>query len=460
MNQMTPEDFKKHLSIIRTIAKTGMIGKRKINDERLVSVKQAYKTLINSEKGIELKNIKQQLALLKESLSKILKGNTSLFRDKAFMQLLPDAFNQLIADGKDKVVKAIIDKMGECLTGSLPSAQNHIVQALAGIGDRMAARGHLDITIQISHRLTQWIISDSKVTAAYEKAFVILQDLTKVLIRNDRIPESIQIIVVFKNIYTGKFKKGKSVENLAAGVLKGIAENDILSQLLSELRTEDVERRENAMLGLIYIGKSAVPGLMDVFIDCSDESERAMIVQVISQIGPEAVPFLIKRIDPNGSLDHLRIIIDLIGNLGDAKALASLKSLLEHKDEQVKKLALQSIYTVSGDNREEILVSILAMPDVAVKIDTITMLGALKSQKAVSVLLDMLTSKSLFASTENDNLKEKICVALGDIGSMDAEPSLKSIVEKKGFLKIKSINPKIKNAAAMALQRIQQSGKR
>jgi HEAT repeat protein len=65
----------------------------------------------------------------------------------------------------------------------------------------------------------------------------------------------------------------------------------------------------------------------------------------------------------------------------------------------------------------------------------------------------LLKASPLVVSVSRIDLEEKICIALGKIGSQEAIPILKEI-SRKGFLAVKSYHAKVKNAAAKAITSI------
>jgi HEAT repeat protein len=71
----------------------------------------------------------------------------------------------------------------------------------------------------------------------------------------------------------------------------------------------------------------------------------------------------------------------------------------------------------------------------------------------------MLKKPSLIASQLQIDLQEKICTALGLIGSPEALPALTEIAESKSFLRIRAYPEKVKYAAGRALESIRRKQK-
>ena len=89
------------------------------------------------------------------------------------------------------------------------------------------------------------------------------------------------------------------------------------------------------------------------------------------------------------------------------------------------------------------------------RVNIIEMLGRIKCTEAVDDLLDMLKTKTSMAKEEQISLQEKICNALGAIGSPNESiKTLSEIAESKSFLGIRSYPEEVKYAAEKALEEI------
>ena len=79
---------------------------------------------------------------------------------------------------------------------------------------------------------------------------------------------------------------------------------------------------------------------------------------------------------------------------------------------------------------------------------------AKKYQIAVKPLLELLESRPSLMSDERDDLEERICIALGQIGSEEAVPALSAIVGQKKFFVVKPYHKKVQAAAKKAIEEI------
>ena len=88
------------------------------------------------------------------------------------------------------------------------------------------------------------------------------------------------------------------------------------------------------------------------------------------------------------------------------------------------------------------------------KLSLIEALGNAKAADIVPDLLDILTTRPFVTTAARTLMEEKICIALGAIGSPEAIPDLSEIAEPKSFFRISSYPKKVKAAAARVLESI------
>jgi HEAT repeat protein len=194
--------------------------------------------------------------------------------------------------------------------------------------------------------------------------------------------------------------------------------------------------------------------LLNSVRDASDSKERISIIHIIEEMGHRAIPAIIASINMNAPWYYLRNMAYILGRIGNEANADILRALLLHKDKRVHKEALKSIGQTGGNKRGPLLLSFLPQAEDELRVNVIEMLGKIRYTEAVPSLLDMLKNKSLIAKDEQISLQEKICNALGTIGSSDAIKTLSEIAESKSFLGIRSYPEEVKHAAKRALANI------
>ena len=206
---------------------------------------------------------------------------------------------------------------------------------------------------------------------------------------------------------------------------------------------------------MIKFGDVILSRLLDIIQEVSDSNERINIIHLIIAMGQKAIPAIKDRINnKKAAWYYLRNMAYLLGNIGNETNVYMLQPLLLHENNKVRLEALKSIFQIGGKQRGPLLLSVLPKADDQFRLNIIETLGNAKCAEAVPNLLDMLKKRSLLASQSQIDLQEKICIALGLIGSPEAISALSEIAESKSFLRIRAYPEKVKHAAGRALKSI------
>jgi hypothetical protein len=115
---------------------------------------------------------------------------------------------------------------------------------------------------------------------------------------------------------------------------------------------------------------------------------------------------------------------------------------------------LKCIYRTGGKERGAILLSVLPLADDQFKLNIIETIGNAKCVEAVPELLSMLKKQRLVASSLRADREERICAALGSIGSPEALPALSKIAKSVSSFRIRPYAAKVKLAAGLAMASI------
>ncbi len=388
--------------------------------------------------------------MLESELKAFLKGDKQAFEDKNALEALPDHIQRWL-DASDLMSAEIAAKrLGESLLSEDASFLPDIARAVSRVGDRLLARREMTLFYQLSHRVVIWIILEARLSPTYERICDQFRELVAHLILNSQFAESDHILETFYIIRTGKLKKSQEIQNLAARLLDDVATDEVLDILLDEFQTNARGKRSPAVDCLLHLGTASAGPLLGLLRWSPSRYERARILQILSFIGPQAIPALTREIGKEQPWFYTRNMVQLIGKVGKARHMTILQPLLNHKDLRVQREALHAIHRLGGDKSESIALSILPGADERLKPDIARVLGAVKSRNAVAELLRILHSDTV---QEVEDLGASVCEALGQIGSTEAVPTLNRIIEGAGST---AYNKKIRAAAAGALVRIQE----
>jgi len=463
------EKFEKLVGKIKSERDKLTSGNREQASPQAQSVDGLYKNIMDSDRGkglqrkidhsvaMERKQKNRRAARIMTNLQGILRGDQEAFQDEGFMKSLPSIADQLIAKEKDNTAEAIIIRLSKGLNTNNQEMRSQVSEALSGIMAKVKPEKQAGTVSKISKQLINWVRRENSLTLAYRQICSQLQMLAQSFIRKYEFDKAGSIIETFNQMHYGKIKKIESIEVLSGKVLDGIASLESTDILLKELKINERSKRQGAQSILIMLSKPVLSPLLDMLLESTSMPERKRVLKLVSDMGNPAVPVVGKKIRQGGPWYYLRNLALLLGRLGGEEDVEVLQSLLEHEDVRVRQEALNGIHKIGGQYRGDILLSALPSADDRMKTHIVDLLGVLKYEDAVIPLRHLLTSKSVFSSKVRDEMEEKICLALGRIGSQKAIPILKSITEQKGLLTMRPYSPSVKSAALSAMGMIRRA---
>jgi HEAT repeat protein len=260
---------------------------------------------------------------------------------------------------------------------------------------------------------------------------------------------------IFNDIHSRTLEKNDAIHDISSEIIRNLASEEYLSILFKELHTNERNKRDEASQILVKFGDVILSRLLDIVREVSDSKERMNFIHLIIDMGQKAIPAIKDRINnKNAVWYYLRNMAFILGHIGNETNASILQPLLLHEDKRVRLEALKSIFQIGGNQRGKLLLSALPKVDDEFKLNIIETLGNPKYAEAVPIFWDLLKKRSLIASQSQIDMQEKICTALGLIGSSEAISALSEIVESKSFLRIRTYPEKVKNAAGRALKSI------
>ncbi len=392
-----------------------------------------------------------QINDLKQMLNLQLKGDEKGFLNTSLMSVLPKIIEQLINQKEHETMETIISRLLKNLLSENVEVRSQASKGLADIFETLPLQRKSELIERISAALMNWIKLETLTSPAYEKICDSLQQFVQDLIRKGRFGETIPILDVFSDIHAGILEKNVTIREISSNVIRNLATDEYQTLLLKEYHTNKQNKQVEAGKILVRFGDFILERLLDNVQKVADSDERVRIMRLIIEMRQKAIPFVRQQISKDASWYYLRNLAYILGHIGDEESASALKPLLLHENERLRLEALKSIYRTGGKNRGQLLLSVLPQVDDQFKRNIIETLGNAKCVDAVPELLNMLKTRSAIAPSLRADLEEKICIALGAIGSPEAIPALSEIAESKSFLRIGTYPQKVKIAAGMAL---------
>jgi HEAT repeat protein len=405
--------------------------------------------------GSEKIDYQKQLFNLKEKLLSRIKDNSRPFMDAPLLLVLPKIIEQLVAQKEQETMEKIINRLMTDLLNEDADVRAKASKGLTEIIESFSPDRQSELVERLSGQLIDWIKLETVVTPDYRKICSSLQKLLQGFIRQGRFTESIPIMDIFNDIHSRTLEKNDAIRDISSEIIRNLASEEYLSILFKELHTNERNKRDEASQILVKFGDVILSRILDIVREVSNSKERMNFIHLIIDMGQKAIPAIKDQINNKKAVwYYLRNLAFMLGYIGNETNAHILQPLLLHEDKRVRLEALKSIFQIGGNQRGKLLLSALPKVDDEFKLNIIETLGNTKCADAVPIFLDLLKKRSLIASQSQIDMQEKICTALGLIGSSEAISALSEVAESKSFLRIRAYPEKVKYAAGRALKSI------
>jgi len=410
----------------------------------------------DSQKKIDFKT---KLIRISEKLSLNLKENENTLLDKQLMSVLPKIIEQLSAHKEHETMEKIICRLVDNLFSENAEVRAHAAKALTDTIDSLLPERKTEMIESLSGRLIEWIKIETSVTPAYKTVCNYLQNSAQNFINQLRYAETIPLLDIFNEINSGMLEKNDAIHEVCAQLILNLATEENIALLFKEFNTNEHDKQDEAGKILSGFGDIALKRMLDTLEETADGNERVRIMHLIIGTGQRAIPFVLERIHKDAPWYYLRNMAYILGQIGNEESAGALQPLLRHENERLRNETLKSISRTGGKQRGQLLVAALQGADEKFKLKLIEALGNAKAADIVPDLLKILITRPFVTTAARTQMEEKICVALGAIGSPEAIPDLSEIAEPKSFFRISSYPENVKAAAANALKFIRKKQK-
>ncbi|OQW99513.1 MAG: hypothetical protein BWK74_02020 [Desulfobacteraceae bacterium A6] len=405
----------------------------------------------DSQKKIDFKT---KLIRVSEKMSLNLKENEKTLLDKPLMSILPKIIEQLIAHKEQETMEKITSNLVDNLFSENAEVRAHAAKALTDIIDSLSPERKTEMIENLSGRLIEWIKIETSVTPAYKTICNYLQNIAQNFINQLRYTETTPLLDIFNDVNSGALEKNDAIHEVSAQLIRNLATEENITLLFKEFNTNEHDKKDQAGKILSMFGDITLKRMLDTLQENVDGNERVRIMHLIIGTGQRAIPFVRERIHKDAPWYYLRNMAYILGQIGNEESAGALQPLLRHENERLRHEALKSISKTGGNRRGQLLLAALHGADEKFKLSIIEALGNAKAADSVLDLLKILITRPFVTTAARTLMEEKICVALGAIGSPEAIPDLSEISESKSFFRVSSYPKNVKTAAARALESI------
>ncbi len=392
---------------------------------------------------------KGRLLQVAEKFSLRLQDTRTLLNEE-LMSVLPKIIEQLVAQKEQEVMDNLLERLAANLLNDNTDVRLSAARSLVDIIEHLPAERKNEVIQRLSLPLIAWIKYETVFSPEYQKLWTGMKKTAQDLLSQRQVSEAAKYAVGFRTV-ADDTEKNETIIGIARNAISEMASPANIDILLNEIDSPENQIREDTGQLFMALGTTAVEDLLDELKTKTDSAERVRIIHLIGSAREKALPLIVKRISKEAPWFYLRNVAYLLGQIGNEDSARALVPLLSHENDKLRHEALKSIYRTGGSQRGRILLDALSLADENSKSSIVDALGQGKTVDAVPVFIDLLKNRPLITTAARTTLEERICMALGTIGSPDAIAMLSEIASTKTFLKLRTYPEKVKAAATRSL---------
>jgi hypothetical protein len=247
-----------------------------------------------------------------------------------------------------------------------------------------------------------------------------LLEIIPELIRRDQYAAVLEII----DCLDRHFNENKHRSSCAGQILDEISKGETLLTLKKQFLIGKMEICQTITPIFLALGDRSVPHLVPILVRSRDLLVRKNAVEIIAQIDPATIGFVLNQLNEKGS--ETRSMIDILRVLGEVESdewlhpLAnSLLGYLKHESPQIRVGALRVFFRIKGAGGKSLYLDLLNDSDIDVQKEAIHCLARVKSTTALVKFLKMLKNSEDHASAKTTRLEECLFKALGFYGNCE-----------------------------------------
>jgi hypothetical protein len=268
-------------------------------------------------------------------------------------------------------------------------------------------------------------------------------------------------------------RENKEFSSCAGQILDEISKGEIILALKSKFLLGRKETCEAIAPIFHKLGTRALPQLVSILVRSQDHFVRKNVCELVNQIDPSAINFVLNKLNEQGSetrsiIDILRILAELDTDGAEHPLANSVLSFLNHENPHIRAEALRVYYRVKGAEGKVLYLDLLNDSDLNVQKEAIECLARVRSGTALAKFIEMLKNPDDIPSSKRMQIEACLYRSVGLYGNLERpeignlEDFLLTALDSKvgsgtlrwTTIKKKAIQPEIITAICEALGKI------
>jgi len=363
-----------------------------------------------------------------------LSGSNKDLLSKEKKQSLQRMLKELDGMNRVELTGRLVDKLSENLNDKEKSVRLEAVRSFKELDPEIEQLSDKKIIYGLEEKYikTEEIETEEEV---YRELAELLEKSANRNANQGNYERALQIAGLFRQHKFAEKEGFKNRAQRAGEILEKLANSGLIDILITDLRSPDEKKRGDAFKVVASLDEYAVYYFIKILKDIEDLHLRRIIAFLIKNLGEKAIKMLCQSLIPSlRTEESLRIVEVLDGVEHYDIVFDELKKIYMHCKLELQKAVLNVLAKIKPDRVKEVLVLALEDEDPMIVKEAVRLAGRAGVSELVSRLLSFIPLQSIFSkNTEDVDLEEEVCVALGKIKDPSAIQILAKISEGNGF---------------------------
>ncbi len=379
---------------------------------------------------LESGEVERRAKRIQAGLHAILQGNISSLENDEIVKHFPASIDQLMANGKDDIAAALIERLAKELIQDQGKNNNRLVACLGTIGQHLVRKKRWNWLEKLAIPLLAWLKIVDRADSACEKILHVLHKIMLHSWKAGRGERGDQILIVFYTIRTGGLKKSAEMRALVDKVQEQAVDRNLLQVFLKQVLadvTDDVSRAR-----LHRQGTFAAKFMISVLLESEKNSDRMILFELLTDMREVLPPLLVERLEEPMPWYGKRNLIKLLADTGNEHHVETVMRYMSHEDLRVQQEAFICLYKISGARRNQVLLDVLSVAGEQMKVQTVKALLPFTGDDVAQEMLGILEMRDNFSSGIRSSLVKHVCRYLGQCSPLMALEPLIEFKKTKG----------------------------
>ena len=347
------------------------------------------------------------------------------------------------------VEPAVLHSLGECTLCAEQDLRQRAIMVLSLLMANPQNWENHDLILRLTVLLSDWLAQEKEYIPGFEVLSKQLEGLGIWLVAREYWPESWQLFLRLHQISLGLIATNTIIRQSVSRILAGIATPNTLARLLDCYLNGSGTERQSIEL-LLFLGRNAIVFIMNRLMHSTAKTERLQLVQLIPEIGAEAVPLLLECLQRKPVWYIVRNVIQILARIETVAGYELVEPYLQHPDLRVQLAVVEYIEKKETELSLSRLLAALPQASEELRLILIEKLISYNDQAVGVAFSELLYGRHCFFPHRQTEILPPLVTAMRNFATRDSVDVLKEVIYEN------RLNPELRKVVLLAEESLRQ----